>query len=81
MRSENVGWFRELGADSGKTPNSPETTDIFTTNSRREGAARTLSSSSINGHLSNYFKSSELIGFDLIVRELSDANCFHWHRW
>jgi hypothetical protein len=22
MRSENFDWFRELGADSGKTPNS-----------------------------------------------------------
>jgi len=37
MRSENFVWFRELGADSGKTPNSLlKSSKIFATSSRRE---------------------------------------------
>jgi len=37
MRSENFDWFRELGADIGKTPNSLlKSSKIFTTSSRRE---------------------------------------------
>ena len=37
MRSENFDWFRELGADGGKTPNSLlKSSKIFVTSSRRE---------------------------------------------
>jgi len=34
--SENIDWFCELRADSGKTLNSRKTNNIFTTSSRRE---------------------------------------------
>jgi len=36
MRSENIDWFCELRADSGKTLNSHKTNNIFATNSWRE---------------------------------------------
>ena len=43
MRSENFDWFRELGADSGKTPNSLlKSSKIFATSRRREARSSKL---------------------------------------
>lgn len=69
MRSENCDWFRELGADRGRhlirfpgiISDVNETSAIFATNSRREGAAMRTASPE-----ENYMVTRFLVNFFLI---------------